>query len=101
MRFCSDFRDVGCCGEVGSLDAPSMAKLWSGITCSPRFAAILGCRFSTLRQQPAWRKRMGIEPIGGGARKPWECTRRRNGGREHEPARPIGAETLQPDGAGD
>jgi len=53
-----------------------------------------------LSDEPAWWKRMGIEPVEA-ARKLWECTRLRNGGLLHEPASSSGAETLRPDGAGD
>jgi hypothetical protein len=35
--------------------------------------------------EPAWWKRIGIEPIEV-ARKLWECTRLHNGGLKHEPA---------------
>jgi hypothetical protein len=50
--------------------------------------------------EPAWWKRMGIEPVAV-ARKLWEDTRQGNGGFLHEPPGPSGAETLRNDGAGD
>jgi hypothetical protein len=51
--------------------------------------------------EPAWWKRMGIEPVAA-ARKLWESTRMRSGGGLlHAPASPSGAETLRPDSAGD
>jgi hypothetical protein len=50
--------------------------------------------------EPAWWKRMGIEPVEV-ARKLWEHTRLGNGGFVHEPASPNGAETPRPDSAGD
>ena len=49
--------------------------------------------------EPAWWKRMGIEPIEV-AQKLWD-SRLRKGGFLHEPVKPSGAETLRPDGAGD
>jgi hypothetical protein len=50
--------------------------------------------------EPAWWRRIGVEPVAV-ARKLWEATRRRNGGLLHEPADPSGAETLRNDGAGE